>query len=132
MGQAEFQERADMPNLGDIHTHYRTFSQEAGIVHNNYDITEHKVVKSGACEEGEQMQIANTAVEWEMYLRSQTSEQSDTDEQVPIITRHQYAKQAHKMGGEKPPDDLSEKQSFKRRFAKISQSRRRPLLGTSH
>ena len=101
MGQAEFQERADMPNLGDIHTHYSTFSQEAGIVHNNYDITERKVVKSGACEEGEQMQIANTAVGWEMYLRSQTSEQSDTDEQVPIITRHQYAKQAHKMGGRK-------------------------------
>ena len=55
------------------------------------------------------MQIANTAVGWEMYLRSQTSEQSDTDEQVPIITRHQYAKQAHKTGREKPPDDLSEK-----------------------
>ena len=40
---------------------------------------------------------------------SQISEQSDTDEQVPIITLHQYAKQAHKMGREKPPDDLSEK-----------------------
>ena len=102
-----------MPNLGDIHTHYSTFSSEAGIVHDNYDITEHKVVKSGACEEGEQMQIANTAVGWEMYLRSQTSEQSDTDEQVPIITLHQYAKQAHKTGSEKPPDDLSEKKSFK-------------------
>ena len=58
-----------MPNLGDIHTHYSTFSSEAGIVHNYYDITEHKVVKSGACEEGEQMQIANTAVGWETYLR---------------------------------------------------------------
>ena len=56
-----------MPNLGDIHITHSARKQ--GIVRNNYEITEHKVVKSGACEEGEQMQIANTAVGWEMYLR---------------------------------------------------------------
>ena len=52
------------------------------------------------------MQIANTQYSCRMGDVSQISEQSDTDEQVPIITLHQYAKQAHKTGREKHPDDL--------------------------